>query len=340
VEEAIIPRYDGFDKGHQRDHAEYVIAEALNLSGYYDVDLDMIYAAAAFHDIGLCEDRKTHHIISAKIVREDKELMEFFSPEQIEIIADAAEDHRASSDHEPRTIYGKIIAEADRQIVPEVVFRRTVQFGMKHYPELDKEGHWMRTVQHLEEKYAERGYLKLWIPESPNARRLEELRTIIRDKDALRKVFEPVYKEEIYKDILPKAKSLVEGENDIIANMANLSALIHQSFGLWWTGFYRVSGDELVLGPFQGPIACTRIPCGKGVCGSAWQRKETVVVPDVEKFPGHIACSSQSRSEIVVPVWNGDRIIALMDIDSETTGTFDETDKKFLEDIVGTMSLS
>ena len=127
---------------------------------------------------------------------------------------------------------------------------------------------------------------------------------------------------------------MLEGESDMIANMANVSALIHREFGFWWTGFYRVCDGELVLGPFQGPVACTRIPYGKGVCGSSWQRSETIVVPDVEEFPGHIACSSESRSEIVVPVWKDGAIIAVLDIDSERTDTFDQTDKVWLEKIV------
>ena len=120
----------------------------------------------------------------------------------------------------------------------------------------------------------------------------------------------------------------------MVANMANLSAMIHQEFKFWWTGFYRVVGDHLILGPFQGPPACTRIAYGKGVCGSAWKRGETIIVPDVEEFPGHIACSSESRSEIVVPVWRDSRIVAVLDIDSEKLGTFTETDKFWLEKIV------
>ena len=127
---------------------------------------------------------------------------------------------------------------------------------------------------------------------------------------------------------------MLESENDLTANMANLSAMIHREFGFWWTGFYRVCNEELVLGPFQGPIACTRIAYGKGVCGTAWKRQETIVVPDVEEFPGHIACSSESRSEIVVPVWRDDKVLAVLDIDSEKLGTFDETDKVWLEKIV------
>lgn len=195
IEESVIPRYDAFDKGHQRDHARYVIDTALSLSRHYDVDVNLIAVAAACHDLGLSVDRKTHHLESGKIIRNMPELKWWFSDEQIETIAQAAEDHRASSKEAPRTIYGKIIAEADRQIIPEVVIRRTVQFGFKHYPELDIEGHWERTVEHLEEKYGDNGYLKLWIPESPNAERLEELRVIIRDKQSLRKVFEKVWKE-------------------------------------------------------------------------------------------------------------------------------------------------
>ena len=137
-----------------------------------------------------------------------------------------------------------------------------------------------------------------------------------------------------YETLYRQAQAVLEGENDLTANMANLSAMIHREFGFWWTGFYRVCGDELVLGPFQGPIACTRIAYGKGVCGTAWKRQETIVVPDVEEFPGHIACSSESRSEIVVPVWRDDKVIAVLDIDSEKLGTFDETDKVWLEKIV------
>ena len=129
--------------------------------------------------------------------------------------------------------------------------------------------------------------------------------------------------------------ALVEGETDIIAKMANVAAVLHETFGFWWTGFYRVAGDELILGPFQGPVACMHIPFGKGVCGTAWKRNESVVVPDVEAFPGHIACSSASRSEIVVPVHGVDgAVTAVLDIDSDRLATFDETDRIWLEKIV------
>lgn len=141
-------------------------------------------------------------------------------------------------------------------------------------------------------------------------------------------------KEEKYIQILKEAASLVEGETDLIANMANLAALVHESMGFWWTGFYIVRGEELVLGPFQGPIACTRIRFGRGVCGTAWQRGETVIVPDVGQFPGHIACSSQSRSEIVVPVFADGKVAAVLDIDSRYLNTFNETDARYLEQLV------
>lgn len=141
-------------------------------------------------------------------------------------------------------------------------------------------------------------------------------------------------KTEKYQLIYKQVQSLLEGETDMTANMANICALLHREFGFWWTGFYRASGEELVLGPFQGPVACTRIPFSKGVCGSSWQRAETIVVPDVEEFPGHIACSSESRSEIVVPVCQNGKIIAVLDIDSEHLATFDSTDKLWLEQIV------
>lgn len=190
VENEILPLYDGFDKGHRQDHARTVIEQGLFLSQFYDVDRAIVYTACACHDLGLREDRKTHHLVSGRIIRSELPLSRWFSPEEIELIAQAAEDHRASSDHEPRTIYGKIVAEADRQIVPDTVIRRTVQYGLSHYPELDREGHWRRTVEHMAEKYAEGGYLKLWVPESPNAARLEELRSIIRDPAELRRRFD------------------------------------------------------------------------------------------------------------------------------------------------------
>ena len=140
---------------------------------------------------------------------------------------------------------------------------------------------------------------------------------------------------ETYTLLSEQIKSLTQGETDVVAKMANIAAVIHEAMGFWWTGFYRVKNGELILGPFQGPVACMHIPFGKGVCGTAWKQGETIVVPDVELFPGHIACSSESRSEIVVPVWNADgEITAVLDIDSKELATFDEVDKQFLEEIV------
>ncbi len=140
-------------------------------------------------------------------------------------------------------------------------------------------------------------------------------------------------KQKTYKSILLQIESLVAGEMDMIAKMANVAAVLHEAFGFWWTGFYRVEGQQLVLGPFQGPIACTRIPYGKGVCGTAWQRAETVIVPDVHEFAGHITCSSASNSEIVVPILRDQQVIAVLDIDSKDFNTFDETDQRYLEQI-------
>lgn len=141
-------------------------------------------------------------------------------------------------------------------------------------------------------------------------------------------------KKELYENLLPQIRSLVEGESDIIANMANVTACLKDTFNFWWVGFYRVFGNELVLGPFQGPLACTRIRKGKGVCGTAWQESKTVVVPDVEQFPGHIACSSLTKSEIVVPIFKNDEVVAVLDIDSEKLATFDDTDREYLEKLV------
>ena len=140
-------------------------------------------------------------------------------------------------------------------------------------------------------------------------------------------------KTELYENLLPQIASLIEGETDIIANMANISACLKDTFNFWWVGFYRVIGEELLLGPFQGPLACTRIRKGKGVCGTAWQKAKTVIVPDVDAFPGHIACSSLTKSEIVVPIINKGLVTAVLDIDSEKADNFDDTDKFYLEKI-------
>ena len=193
IENEILPRYDHFDAAHRRNHADDVIRRSLDLAAHYDVNIDMVYAIAAFHDTGLCEGRDTHHLVSGRIIREDTFLKKHFSADEIETMAQAAEDHRASKGSEPRSIYGKIVAEADRLIIPDTVIQRTIQFGLDHYPEFDKEGQYQRFHQHMMEKYADGGYLKLWLPESENAAKLEELRSIIRDEEKLKACFETEY---------------------------------------------------------------------------------------------------------------------------------------------------
>lgn len=193
IEDNIIPRYAHFDKAHQESHVRTVIEQSLYLSQFYNVDPNMVLVAAAYHDLGLAEGREFHHLVSGRIVREDKQLRKWFDEKQIETIACAAEDHRASNKHEPRGIYSKIVAEADRIIDGETIVRRTIQFGFSHYPELDKEGNYGRFLEHLKEKYAEGGYLKLWIPESPNNKRLKEFQAIIKDEAKLRAMFDRIY---------------------------------------------------------------------------------------------------------------------------------------------------
>ena len=194
VEQEIIPRYDNFDAGHGRDHVQTVISQALMLAQYYpETDKRIVLVAAAYHDLGLAFGRDEHHTHSARIVREDERLRQWFSAEEIDVIADAAEDHRASSDHEPRTIYGRIIAEADRVIDSETIVRRALQYGLSHEPGLDREGQYRRLMEHMREKYAEGGYLKLWIPYGGNAERLHAFRQTLSDSDAFRELFDRIY---------------------------------------------------------------------------------------------------------------------------------------------------
>ena len=201
IEEEILPRYNAFDKAHRQDHARTVIDQSLLLAEKLDVDLNMVYAIAAYHDTGLCEGREHHHEVSARIIVNDKNLRKWFTEEQIAVMADAAEDHRASADHEPRTIYGRIVAEADRNIEPLTIIRRTVQYGLEHEKapssaveaEEVKAFHYRRMLQHLQEKYGRQGYLKLWFDDSENARQLEKLRNIMDDETLLRKLFDECY---------------------------------------------------------------------------------------------------------------------------------------------------
>lgn len=196
VEENIIPLYDGFDKAHRRDHVRMVIEQSMDLAAQLEVDAAMVYVIAAYHDIGLCEGRERHHEVSARMLLADNELRKWFSESQLQTMAEAVEDHRASSGHAPRSLYGRIVAEADRFIDPDTIIRRTVQYGMEHYPELDREGHFERMVQHLREKYGRGGYLYFWFDHSPNAERLEALRKMIDDEGALRQKFEEYYRQE------------------------------------------------------------------------------------------------------------------------------------------------
>lgn len=188
IENEILPRYSAFDKGHQRDHAESVIHESLVLAEAYGADKEMAYTIAAFHDLGLEKDRALHHIYSGKILMTDPVLPQFFTNEQLIVMRDAVEDHRASSKNAPRTIYGAIVAEADRHIDPETILRRTMQFGLKHNPEADFEWHFNRAYEHMLEKYAEGGYMRLWLNSKRNVEGLNALRAIINDKEVLREI--------------------------------------------------------------------------------------------------------------------------------------------------------
>jgi uncharacterized protein len=196
IEAEILPRYDTFDKAHNRKHAITVLVKSLRLAQHYDVSPAMVYTIAAFHDTGLVEGREHHHTASARIIREDKRLKELFTAEEIEIMADAVEDHRASSSKPPRTIYGKIVAEADRIIDSHTIMARTIQYGLSNYPALTKEEHIERAVAHIKEKYGESGYLKLWIPQSDNAARLQDFRALIDNETELREHLQSIYNKE------------------------------------------------------------------------------------------------------------------------------------------------
>ena len=188
IEQTIIPQYDAFDGGHRRDHARMVIDESLKLAREHGADERMAYVIAAYHDLGLRFDRETHHIHSGEILMRDETLRRWFTEEQLATMRDAVEDHRASSKHPPRTIYGAIVAEADRQIDPITVIRRTMAYSAKLFPDGDFETLFQRSKEHLQEKYGEGGYLKLWLNSERNVRGLEELRAIIRDEEKLREL--------------------------------------------------------------------------------------------------------------------------------------------------------
>ena len=196
IEKNILPRYATFDKAHNMEHVTNIVRRSLEIARKMGADIDMAYTIAAYHDLGLEGPRAIHHITGGKILATDARLKKWFSADKIKIMKEAVEDHRASASHAPRSIYGKIVAEADRDLTPERIFRRTIQFGIANYPELEKDGQWNRFCEHLENKYSQNGYIKLWIPGSPNEKNLKEIRTLIENKTMLREVFERIYSEE------------------------------------------------------------------------------------------------------------------------------------------------
>lgn len=196
VETQILPQYAAFDKAHNMEHVTTVIRRSLDLAGRIGADLNMAYVIAAYHDLGLSGPRAVHHITSGKILMQDARLKRWFSQEQLRIMKEAVEDHRASASRAPRSIYGKIVAEADRNIEPETVIRRTIQYGLSNYPQLSTEGHWQRFMEHMNEKYSTNGYIKLWIQGSENEVKLNELRRLIAEPDKMRSVFDSIFAEE------------------------------------------------------------------------------------------------------------------------------------------------
>lgn len=196
VEQQILPRYNAFGRSHGLGHVQRVIKSSLQLASMIGADLNMSYVIAAYHDLGMEGPRAIHHITSGKIILADVRLRKWFSAEQIKIMKEAVEDHRASASREPRSIYGKIVAEADRDLEPEVVFTRAILYGIEHNPELNKEGQWTRFNHHIEEKYSTNGYMRLWIPGSPNEKKLREVRETIANKKQLREVFDKIYEKE------------------------------------------------------------------------------------------------------------------------------------------------
>ena len=195
IETKILPQYAAFDAAHNMEHVTRVIRHSLELVKVTGADVNMVYAIAAYHDLGMSGPRAVHHLTGGKILAADARLKKWFSPEQLKVMREAVEDHRASASHSPRSIYGKIVAEADRDIEKDIVIRRTIQYGLANYPQLDHEGHWKRFKEHMDNKYSKDGYIKLWIPNSPNAIRLNELRNLIANPAELRKAFERIFSE-------------------------------------------------------------------------------------------------------------------------------------------------
>lgn len=196
IETQILPQYQQFDRAHNMEHVTRVIRSSLQLAQQTGADVDMVYAIAAYHDLGLTGPRAIHHLTSGKILMADARLKRWFSPEQLRLMKEAVEDHRASASRAPRSIFGKIVAEADRDLEPNNVIRRTIQFGLANYAQLDREGHWQRLLQHLEEKYSTRGYIHLWISGSQNERWLNELRELIEHPNKMRPIFDKIFDDE------------------------------------------------------------------------------------------------------------------------------------------------
>lgn len=193
VEKNILPRYAAFDKAHNLTHINRVISRSLELASKIGADADMAYAIAAYHDLGLEGPRAVHHLTSGKILAADQRLQKWFTKEQLKIMKEAVEDHRASTSHTPRSLYGKIVAEADRDLEPSIVFRRTVEYGIDHYPEKNKEEQWQRFLSHMENKYSSHGYIRLWLPNSPNEQNLKRIRELISAPQLLREEFDRIY---------------------------------------------------------------------------------------------------------------------------------------------------
>lgn len=193
VEKNILPRYAAFDKAHNLTHINRVISRSLELASKIGADADMAYAIAAYHDLGLEGPRAVHHLTSGKILAADQRLLKWFTKEQLKIMKEAVEDHRASTSHTPRSLYGKIVAEADRDLEPSIVFRRTVEYGIDHYPEKNKEEQWQRFLSHMENKYSSHGYIRLWLPNSPNEQNLKRIRELISAPQLLREEFDRIY---------------------------------------------------------------------------------------------------------------------------------------------------
>jgi len=197
VEQQILPRYTAFDRAHGLGHVNAVIASSLELARNTGADINMVYTIAAYHDLGLEGPRAIHHMTSGRILQTDARLKRWFNAEQIKVMREAVEDHRASSSHAPRSIYGRIVAEADRQLEPTMVFMRTIQYGLDHYPEMSVEEQWKRFREHIENKYARQGYIHLWVPGSKNEQYLAQIRNIVETPGALRKEFDRILKEEV-----------------------------------------------------------------------------------------------------------------------------------------------